>query len=625
MNSDAALLERYAASQDPEAFAELMQRYAGLVYGTCMRVLGNRTHSEDVTQECFFELARHSKRVRGSLPGWLHCVAVRRSRDLIRREVRRQRREAEVGAMRDVNAPTEVSTWHELAPYVDEGVANLPEPLRDVILRRFMQAQTQTEIGDALGVNQSTVSRHIDKGVKLLRKELKRKGVIVPAALLATLLAANTTQAAPAAFVAALGKVALAGVGAGGTTHAAGAAVSAAKSLLMGGLMIKAKAWVAVGLGVVLAGALIGGVALREKRSASIDSNAQRPPVAADAPQDPMDPPEEVVAIPSPPTDASEELVLGSFTIPMPDDALRKRPVPQFGVQGNAGTARNNASLQPNADTIKLDVALRKEGAYSVWGNWKGKASTGWTWRYKLPFRGPPRPGSKTLSLLPGECDILAQWPTIDTWPQAPQPGDPLKPFLVHFVWDLEDGAWQNCFYNFRVDEPRDTPISMKGLPAGPCRVVVVANPGPHGTHFARHHEIELEAGILNRVDIKPPEFGSGYVHGIITGLRPGVSGSSRAAVLLRRPDAPPMIYGCIYYLANPDVFAWSNDIAADGSYTLDGVQPGRYTLTVAVFKGHLVDGPVQAQASQQIEVALGEVLRIDLQLKAEAGPPAEN
>ena len=58
MAGDGTLLQRYASDHDADAFAELVRRYAGMVYATCMRVTGNAHDAEDVAQECFLTLAR---------------------------------------------------------------------------------------------------------------------------------------------------------------------------------------------------------------------------------------------------------------------------------------------------------------------------------------------------------------------------------------------------------------------------------------------------------------------------------------------------------------------------------------------------------------------------------------
>ena len=73
-----ALLHHYARSQEPAAFVELSRRYAGVVYGTCLRITANVHDAEELTQDCFFELARRAATIRSSVGGWLHSLATHR-------------------------------------------------------------------------------------------------------------------------------------------------------------------------------------------------------------------------------------------------------------------------------------------------------------------------------------------------------------------------------------------------------------------------------------------------------------------------------------------------------------------------------------------------------------------
>ena len=95
LTTDVALVRLYAKDRDPEAFTELVKRHAGLVYGTCKRVLGNDDDAQDVSQECFLELARKAGSVRSSLPAYLHHMATNRSIDAIRKASARRRKEEE--------------------------------------------------------------------------------------------------------------------------------------------------------------------------------------------------------------------------------------------------------------------------------------------------------------------------------------------------------------------------------------------------------------------------------------------------------------------------------------------------------------------------------------------------
>ena len=107
MEHDARLLEKYARNQDPNAFAEIVQRYAAMVYGTSLRITKNKHDAEDVSQECFMKLAQKASAITISLPSWLHTVATTRSLQVIRNISTRHRYEGQAMAANDTaNDPT---------------------------------------------------------------------------------------------------------------------------------------------------------------------------------------------------------------------------------------------------------------------------------------------------------------------------------------------------------------------------------------------------------------------------------------------------------------------------------------------------------------------------------------
>src|SRR5437016_5185574 len=78
---DAALLRQYARGGDAAAFAELVRRYADMVYATARRVTGSDDDALDVSQDCFLRLARGSAAITGSLAAWLHRTSLNRARE----------------------------------------------------------------------------------------------------------------------------------------------------------------------------------------------------------------------------------------------------------------------------------------------------------------------------------------------------------------------------------------------------------------------------------------------------------------------------------------------------------------------------------------------------------------
>jgi RNA polymerase sigma factor (sigma-70 family) len=204
---DQLLLNRYAGSRDAEAFAQLVQRYSAMVYAVACRVTGNVAIAEDITQDCFLTLARQATTIRGSLPAWLHRVAINRSLELARSNAARRQREAAASAIR----PGSDATWNEIAPMVDTALQELPDGVRELLVQRFLVGRTQAQLAETMGVNQATISRRLTEGVEMLREHMRRAGYVCGAAVLVAGLSESTSAAVPHALGISLAKMAMAG------------------------------------------------------------------------------------------------------------------------------------------------------------------------------------------------------------------------------------------------------------------------------------------------------------------------------------------------------------------------------------------------------------------------------
>src|SRR3978361_356868 len=96
--NDLIILRRFTEKGDQAAFSEIVQRYAGMVFSVCRRILGDRARAEEGSQETFFRLMTRPQSVTQSLGGWLHRAATRLAVDERRSEMSRPRRGAEWAA-----------------------------------------------------------------------------------------------------------------------------------------------------------------------------------------------------------------------------------------------------------------------------------------------------------------------------------------------------------------------------------------------------------------------------------------------------------------------------------------------------------------------------------------------
>ncbi len=206
-STDLLLLERWTKRHDAEAFAEIVSRYSQMVYNTARRILGNRTDAEDVTQECFLELARMGERVRASLGGWLHTLATSRALDLIRKEARRRAREAEHVQRTEPRA----DDWTAVQALIDEAIDALPDDLREPMVQHFFLGRTHESIAEDYDLTRAAVSSRIQRGLEATRTHLAHRGVPVATAALLAGLTALPSEAVSVALSTALGRLAVLG------------------------------------------------------------------------------------------------------------------------------------------------------------------------------------------------------------------------------------------------------------------------------------------------------------------------------------------------------------------------------------------------------------------------------
>jgi len=243
---DFELLSQYAKSHSEAAFTTLVERHAGLVYSAALRSMGKPHDAEEVSQAVFVILARkaHTLHCGISLCGWLHRATRFAAADALKTQRRRQQREKKAAQMQTVI--TNEPTWEQLAPFLDEAVARLPEKERNAVLLRYFEDKSLAEIGAVLGVEPDAARMRVTRALEKLRSFLVRRGVALSAAALGSLLAANSTQAVPAGLVGAAAKIALLQEGA-----TAASVWALAKGALKMMTWMKAKAGMGLGMGLV--------------------------------------------------------------------------------------------------------------------------------------------------------------------------------------------------------------------------------------------------------------------------------------------------------------------------------------------------------------------------------------
>lgn len=180
---DHALMARIATG-DEKAFRELVERHQDAIVGTCTKMLGNTTDSEDIAQQVFIRVWKHAKKYKpdNKFTTYLYTI----TRNLVYNETRRRSRKKTVSTDQreeeshlqhpgDPNAqPDNSLLTGELQAAIDTAIQSLPENQRlAVVLRRYDNLPYE-EIADILGTSVSSVKSILFRARTTLRESLAK-------------------------------------------------------------------------------------------------------------------------------------------------------------------------------------------------------------------------------------------------------------------------------------------------------------------------------------------------------------------------------------------------------------------------------------------------------------------
>jgi RNA polymerase sigma factor (sigma-70 family) len=198
---DGQLLHRFLSGHDEAAFTTIVQRYGAMVWGLCVRRLGETPEAEDAFQATFLVLVRKAASLRRpeQLGPWLYGVAYRTALKLRGRRARQAMKEMPLHEPAVQEESSELH-WRELRPILDEEVNRLPEKYRQPVLLCYLQGYSSEEAAQRLGCPKGTIFSRLSRARDLLRWRLVRRGVEVSAGALAAVLVDNAfLRAAPPA------------------------------------------------------------------------------------------------------------------------------------------------------------------------------------------------------------------------------------------------------------------------------------------------------------------------------------------------------------------------------------------------------------------------------------------
>jgi RNA polymerase sigma factor (sigma-70 family) len=191
---DRALVARFAAGRDEEAFAELVRRHGPMVRRVCRAILAHEQDAEDAFQATFLVLARQARRVRdgGRVASWLYGVARRLSLRARSADRRRRAHEARrAGADADPADPFLALSVRELTGLLHAEVDRLPGHLRAAVVLCDLDGRPYREAAATLGWTEGCLRGRLNRGRDRLRRRLARRGLAAAPLLVAAVLSAR--------------------------------------------------------------------------------------------------------------------------------------------------------------------------------------------------------------------------------------------------------------------------------------------------------------------------------------------------------------------------------------------------------------------------------------------------
>lgn len=173
---DSALVEALQAG-DPAAPALFVERFQGVLFGLCLRMMGHRHDAEDVLQESLVRALRGLRGFDRSRPlrPWLLGIAANRCRSALERRGRTTLGAEPLGGVPDPRPG--LADPDDLASELEAAVHALREEYRVVFVLYHEQGLPYDEIALALGRPIGTIKTWLHRARAEIAATLSRRGV----------------------------------------------------------------------------------------------------------------------------------------------------------------------------------------------------------------------------------------------------------------------------------------------------------------------------------------------------------------------------------------------------------------------------------------------------------------
>lgn len=157
-----------------QAQQELYARTSHRIYSLILRITHNPDDAFDLTQETYIRVFRTIHQFDGAaaIATWIHRIAVNETLQFLRRR-KRYARALKEGVEATEQSCERVGVDDRLD--VSEAIGELPESERAMIVLRYFQGLSYTEMAEALDKPAGTIASGLNRARKMLRTRLRRE------------------------------------------------------------------------------------------------------------------------------------------------------------------------------------------------------------------------------------------------------------------------------------------------------------------------------------------------------------------------------------------------------------------------------------------------------------------
>ena len=171
---DAALVQRCLAGEE-SGMRALVERFQGLVFGLCFRMLNHREDAEDVAQDVFVRTFRSLTSWDSTRPlkPWVLTIAANRCRTALQKRTRRPVATELAGVL----AEDDRKPPSDLAEELQIALERLRQEYRTCFILFYQQELNLVEIAEIMNCPQGTIKTWLHRARKEMAEHLQRRGI----------------------------------------------------------------------------------------------------------------------------------------------------------------------------------------------------------------------------------------------------------------------------------------------------------------------------------------------------------------------------------------------------------------------------------------------------------------